>query len=181
MKLSLRKSTYISLLAALCLISYFIESSLPPLIPTISGARLGISNIFIIYALYAFGWQYAAIIALIKSILGPIFAGAPTGIFFSLAGSLLSLSSMAIIKTCLKNKVGVIGVSVIGSLFHNIGQMIIAMLFTSTGFIILYFPILSMISVPCGIIIGIASDRLLKITNGISIKNKKKIIRRKTT
>ncbi len=172
MNISLRKSTYISLLIAFSLISYFIESSLPPLIPTVSGARLGLSNIFVIYALYAFGFKQAIIVALLKSLLGPIFAGAPTGIFFSFAGSILSLSSMTIVKKYMVGKIGVVGVSVIGSLLHNIGQLIIAILFTSTTFILLYFPILSMISVPCGIIIGIAADRLLKITKDISIKKK---------
>ena len=179
MKLSLRKTTFIALLAAFSLITYFIESLLPPLIPAVSGARLGLSNIFILYALYAFGWLPAAILALIKSFLGPIFAGAPTGIFFSLAGSILSLATMALLKNVAKVRFGVAGISVAGSLMHNIGQAVIAALFTSTAAVAIYFPVLALISVPCGIITGVAADRLLKITRNINLKNKKTIKRRK--
>ncbi len=181
MKLTLRKNTFISLLAAFALITYFLESLLPPLIPAVSGARLGLSNVFILYALYAFGWRSALIIALIKSLLGPIFAGAPLGIFFSLAGSILSLTTMSLLKKWTGEKIGLIGISVVGSLMHNIGQIIIAILFTSTFFVALNFPILAMVSVPCGIITGVIADRLLKVTNGISLKYKKAKTRRKKT
>lgn len=179
MKLSLRKTTFIALLAAFSLITYFIESMLPPLVPAVSGARLGLSNIFILYALYAFGWLPAALIALIKSLLGPIFAGAPTGIFFSLAGSALSLAAMALLKNISKIRFGVVGISVAGSLMHNAGQAVIAALFTSTAAVLIYFPLLALISVPCGIITGVAADRLLKITRNITLKSIKTNKRRK--
>jgi len=180
MKPTLKKTAFIALLAALSLITYFIESLLPPLIPAVAGARLGLSNIFILYALYAFGWRSALFVVLIKSLLGPLFAGAPTGIFFSLAGSFMSLSTMIILKKTFKGKFGLVGISVAGALMHNVGQMIIAIIFTSTISIAAHFPVLAMISVPCGIITGIASDRLLKVTQNISIKYKKTKKRRNT-
>jgi uncharacterized membrane protein len=62
---------------------------------------------------------------------------------------------------------------------HNAGQAVIAALFTSAAAVSVYFPVLALISVPCGIITGVAADRLLKITRNITIKNKKTIKRRK--
>ena len=176
MKLSLRKTTFIALLAAFSLITYFIESLLPPLIPAISGARLGISNIFILYALYAFGWPSALMVAVIKSLLGPLLAGAPTAMFFSLSGTALSLVTMTVLKNVFKGRFGLPGISVAGALMHNAGQMIMAMIFTSSPFIAAYFPALAMIAVPCGIITGVAADRLLKATHNIALKqNNRKI------
>jgi heptaprenyl diphosphate synthase len=179
-KAALTKTTFISLLIAFSLITYFIESLLPPLIPGVSGARLGLSNIFILYALYAFGWKDAVFIAVIKSILGPIFAGYPAGMFFAIGGSILSLTTMALIKGFASKRFGLIGVSIAGAVMHNAGQVMIAMLFTSTAAVGLQFPILAIVAVPCGIITGIAADRLLKITSSISLKNKKKSVRRKS-
>jgi heptaprenyl diphosphate synthase len=176
---ALKRTTFLALLMAFSLITYFIESLLPPLVPAVSGARLGLSNIFILYALYAFGWKDAMFVALVKSFLGPIFAGAPTGIFFALGGSILSLSTMVLLKNMSGIKFGLVGVSVAGSLLHNVGQMAIAVLFTSTVSIVLYFPVLALVSIPCGIITGIAADRLLKVTENISLKPKKKSKRRK--
>lgn len=179
MKLSLKKSTYTALLITMALIIYIIESSLPPLIPGVAGARLGLTNIFVLYALYALGWQSALWIIIIKSLLGPIFSGMPTGIFFSLAGSILSLSTMILLKIFSNNKVGLLGISVSGALMHNVGQIIVAIIFTGTFSIITYFPILAIISVPCGIIIGLLCTWILKLTQNISLK-KSNIIHKKT-
>ena len=179
-KIALRKTTFIALLTAFSLITYFIESLLPPLIPAVSGARLGLSNIFILYALYALGWREALFVVIMKSILGPIFAGYPAGMFFSIGGSMLSLTTMALLKHFAPNRFGIIGISVAGAFMHNAGQTIIAILFTATAAVALQFPILAIIAVPCGIITGIAADRLLKVTANISLKNKKKSVRRKS-
>jgi len=169
---TLNKKTYISLLIALSLIMYVVESSLPPLIIGVAGARLGLSNIFVLYALYALGWQSAIWVLLIKSFLGPLLVGAPTAIFFSLSGGMLSLSAMSLIKQLTHDEVRLIGVSIIGAFMHNIGQIIIAMVFTKTVSIIIYFPYLALISVPCGIITGTAAGWILKLTQNIGIKNK---------
>ncbi|MCK5129717.1 MAG: Gx transporter family protein [Clostridiales bacterium] len=170
MKLSLKKSTYTAILIAMALIIYVIESALPPLIPGIAGARLGLANIFVVYALYALGWQSALWVVLIKSILGPLLSGMPTGVFFSMSGSILSLLMMILIVKYTNNKVGIISVSVLGSLMHNVGQFAIAVLFTGTISIVSYFPILSAISVPCGIIVGLVCAWILKLTQNITLK-----------
>ena len=179
-KIAVKKNTFIALLTAFSLITYFIESLLPPLIPAVSGARLGLSNIFILYALYALGWREALFVVIMKSILGPIFAGYPAGMFFSVGGSILSLTTMSLLKYFTSNKFGIIGVSVAGALMHNLGQTIIAILFTSTITVALQFPMLAIVALPCGIITGVAADRLLKVTANISLKNKKKSVRRKS-
>ena len=170
MKLSLRKSTYTSLLIAFALVIYIVESALPPLIPGVAGARLGLSNIFVLYALYALGWQSAFWVILIKSLFGPILSGTPTGIFFSLVGSGLSLATMIFLKNLLNSKIGIVGVSVVGSLMHNVGQFIVAIIFTSTISISTYFPILASISVPCGIITAVSCSGILKLTESITLK-----------
>ncbi len=174
MKLSLKKSTFTLILIVIALIVYSIESALPPLVPGIAGARLGLSNVFVLYSLYALGWQSALWVVIARSILGPLITGAPISMFFSISGSLFSLFTMIVIKKAGRDKIGLVGVSVCGSLMHSFGQMLMAYLFTKTALILTYFPVMAAISVPCGIITGVAAGWVLKITRSVQLKNKSK-------
>ncbi len=174
MKISLRKSTFTIILIVLSLTVYLLESSLPPIFPGVAGARLGLSNVFIIYALYALGWQSALWVVVFKTIFGPILAGTPTGLFFSIVGSILSFTTMVLVKNQSKVKFGLIGVSILGSIAHTIGHFIIAIIFVSSFSIISYFPILAIVSVVCGIIVGLICAGILKLTQDIKLKNKLK-------
>lgn len=170
MKFAFKKKTFIFILIILSLIFYIGESLLPPIVPSISGARLGLSYVFILYALYALGPKAALIVVIFKSILGPVLSGTPTSIYFSLLGSSLSFLTMVLLKNHGSNKIGLVGVSVCGSFMHNVGLITMATILTHNTSVLSYFPTLGAISVVCGIITGILSTVLLKTTQNIYLK-----------
>jgi heptaprenyl diphosphate synthase len=58
-------------------------------------------------------------------------------------------------------KLSVIGVSVMGSISHSVGQIIVALVVLNIPNIIFYLPYLLVISVPTGIIIGMISNKVI--------------------
>ena len=64
-----------------------------------------------------------------------------------------------------KTKLSVIGVSIIGSLFHSIGQVLVGVLFLNNYNVMYYLPYLLIFSIPTGIVIGIISKKMLDSTS----------------
>ncbi len=162
-----RRITLQAILLSLTLIIYVIESALPPLLPGVSGVRLGLSNVFILYTLCVLGISPAVWLMIAKCILGPIFAGAPTAIFYSLAGGILSLMTMIVMKKIFCDKIGLVGISVTGAIMHNVGQLLMAALLTSTGAIFIYLPTMTAMSILTGIVTGLLTGAIIRITRRI--------------
>jgi len=75
---------------------------------------------------------------------------------YSLAGAALSLCVMLIAKKL--GKLSVTGVSVLGGVFHNIGQIIVAMLVLETQSLLYYLPFLIVIGTITGVLIGFVAN-----------------------
>ncbi|MEE1038066.1 MAG: Gx transporter family protein [Eubacterium sp.] len=148
-----------SIFAALAMIFSYVEAILPFSVG-IPGVKLGIANIVIVMALYKLNVKYALLINLIRIfIAGFLFSGV-FGILYSLAGGLLSLVVMVLVK---KAKVfSVVGVSLAGGVAHNLGQLITAALIVSNIKLFLYFPVLVFSGLFSGIIIGIVAGLALE-------------------
>lgn len=156
-----KKIAKLSMLLAISVVLSLIESIIPinGLIP---GMKLGLANIVILFSLYMFSFKDALYLSILRVFLVGILR---TGIFsitffFSLSGALLSLISMYLVKKF--TKLSIVGVSVIGSIFHSVGQIIIAIIFLSNTSLIYYLPILLITSVVTGVIVGIISNKLLE-------------------
>ena len=80
--------------------------------------------------------------------------------WYSLAGAVLSLSIMWILKKT--DKFSVIGVSVAGGIMHNVGQIIMAVILLGTQQIALYLPVLIVAGTATGVVIGIVSGLVIK-------------------
>lgn len=144
------------MLVALAFIFSYIEHLIPLPLPT--GVKLGAANIVTLYALYFLGWREALAISMVRVVLSGLAFGVST-IPYSVAGGLLSLLFMALLKK--KEGFGIVGISVAGSVCHNIGQTIVAMfmLGSKTGF---YFPLLLVSGIIAGILIGVVSGIVIK-------------------
>ena len=79
---------------------------------------------------------------------------------FSLVGALLSVVAMFLAKNY--TKLSIVGVSIVGAIFHSIGEIVIAMLFLSNTNIVYYLPILLVVSLLTGSLVGIITDKILK-------------------
>ena len=144
------------MLVALAFIFSYIEHLIPLPLPT--GVKLGAANIVVLCALYMLGFQEALIVSLVRIVLSGFAFGISTAPY-SLAGGMLSLLVMVLLKK--QGSFGVTGVSVAGSVCHNIGQTLIAMIVLGrkTAF---YFPLLFFSGIVAGILIGIVSAIVLQ-------------------
>ena len=154
------------MLVALAFIFSYIEHLIPLPLPT--GVKLGAANIVILCALYFLGWKEALVISFVRIVLSGFAFGIST-VPYSLAGGLLSLLIMVWLKK--GNRFGVTGVSVAGSVCHNIGQTLVAMLLLGNK-TIYYFPLLLLSGIIAGVLIGLIS--------GIVLEKMKKHIRKGT-
>ena len=102
-----------------------------------------------------FGIKDTFIIVSVRVLMSSIFAGPISYLMFSISGAYLSLLVMMI---ALKIDIfSIIGVSVIGAIGHNIGQLIVASLIIKNAMMFGYLPYMLIASVITGIFVGITS------------------------
>ena len=144
---------------ALALIFSYVET-LIPMNFGIPGVKLGLANLIIVVALYKMSVKEAYVLSVVRVVLaGFIFANL-FSILYSLAGGLLSLTVMALLKK--SDRFSTIGISMAGGVFHNVGQLIMAILVLESFNIAYYFPVLMVSGVATGILIGIIANEMLK-------------------
>jgi len=162
--MELRKSIKISMFLAITIVLSIIESMIPIFNGSIPGIKLGLANIIIVTILYLYSFKDALFVTTMKVILvGILRTGIfSTTFFLSLTGSILSVFAMGFVK---KTKLSIVGTSVIGSIFHTIGQLIMAMLILKNINLIYYFPYITLSALITGIIIGLLSKQLLLFLN----------------
>lgn len=126
----------------------------------IPGAKLGLANLVIVIVLYKTDWKEALLLSVVRIILAGFLFGNLFGILYSLAGGILSLAVMALLKRT--GAFSVIGVSMAGGVSHNVGQLIMAMLVVETYAVGYYLPVLLIAGLITGTMIGIAGREMLK-------------------
>ena len=151
--------TLLSVTVAVAMILSFIESRIPPLV-AIPGIKVGLANIAVIFALYKLGVGAAVSVSLIRVILVSFLFGNPVSMIYSLAGAALSLSLMILLKKL--TPLSEIGVSVVGGVSHNIGQIAMASILMETAVVVYYLPFLLLSGVIAGIAVGAVSSLLIQ-------------------
>ncbi|WP_346889320.1 Gx transporter family protein [Clostridium sp. UBA1056] len=154
---SIRKMIYISLLIAMSLVLHIFEGMIP--VPFITpGTKLGLANIITVIALYTLSYKEAFLVLFLRILLSVMFGGSVSRLLYSLSGGVLSYIFMVITKSLGKDKVSIIGVSCVGAVFHNIGQLFAASLIVETMSVMLYLPVMSVAGIGTGIFVGITSN-----------------------
>lgn len=156
----IRELTLTAVLASAAVIVNVIESSLPPLTP-VYGVRLGLANVLTLFAIYALGRKQALAVLIIRIALGNLLTGQAVSFVYSLSGGLLAYFAMLVLIRLIPfEQLWVIGG--ISAVFHNIGQITVAVAITQTAEIIFYLPLLVVSGVISGILTGTASCLVLK-------------------
>ena len=151
---------FISLLVAQALVLNIFERMIP--VPFITpGAKLGLANIITVVAIYMLTLKEATLIVVVRVVLATFLGGNLSGFFYSISGGLLSLIAMYIVVKFGKDAVSIIGVSIIGAVFHNIGQIIIAAAVIQNLKIAAYLPVLFIAGIGTGIFVGITAKQLI--------------------
>ena len=161
-----KKIAYLGLLVALAFIFSYIETLIPINIG-VPGAKLGLANLVIIVALYTIGERNAFLLSMVRIVLvGFTFANLAS-MLYSLAGGILSFLAMCIAKR--SGKVSTTGVSVVGGVFHNVGQILMAIWVVKTASLVYYLPVLIIAGLASGVAIGIlgamVTKRVKKVVN----------------
>lgn len=153
-----RVAIYGMLIALAFLLSY-IESIIPLPIP-IPGIKLGLANLVVISGLYTMGAKEAFVLSVIRIVLVGFTFGSPATMLFSLAGGILSWMLMALFyKTKL---LSITGVSIIGGVTHNIGQILMAVWIVKNVMLIYYLPFLLLSGAVTGTIIGLLGSVMVQ-------------------
>lgn len=159
------RAAYFGVFTALALILSYVEM-LIPINFGIPGAKLGLANLVIVIVLYKTDWKEALLLSVVRIVLSGFIFGNLFSILYSLAGGILSLAVMALLKK--REVFSTAGVSIAGGVGHNIGQLIVAMLVVETYQVGYYLPVLLAAGVATGLLIGIVSQGVLKRIRGFS-------------
>ena len=142
------------------LILAYVESLLPPLWAAVPGIKVGLPNIIIVAVLYAFGPKEAAAVSFLRIIVAALLFGTPLTLAYSFAGAFLSLLLMILCKKI--NLFSTLGVSVIGGVAHNLGQILLAMFIFERAEIGYYMVVLTLTGTVAGVFIGFAGSFFIK-------------------
>ncbi|WP_024865783.1 Gx transporter family protein [Butyrivibrio sp. FCS014] len=153
--MSNKRIAFLGLFVALAFVLSYIEYLLPLNIG-IPGAKIGIANLAVMVTLYTVGEKSAIALSVVRVVLVGLTFGNISMMMYSLAGATLSLLVMLIAKRI--GKLSMTGVSVLGGVSHNIGQIIVAMLVLETESLFYYLPFLIVVGTITGVVIGIVSN-----------------------
>ena len=152
-----KRTAFLGLMVALAFVLSYVEMLLPISIG-IPGAKIGLANLVVMVALYTIGPKNAFILSIVRVVLVGFTFGNMAMMIYSMAGAMLSFVAMIIGK---KTKLfSITGVSVLGGVFHNVGQIIVAIIVLDAASLVYYFPFLVVIGTISGIVIGIVSGMI---------------------
>ncbi len=141
-----------ALLVALALLLSYLESLLNFNVG-IPGVKVGFTNIVVLFAMYRFGYTQAFVINMCRVALVALLFGNAFSAIYAVSGALISFAAMAALK---KTKVfGHVGVSTVGAVMHNIGQLCAAAVLGGTAYVFSYAPMLVATGTIFGAVTGV--------------------------
>ena len=153
-----QKCAVLGMLLAVALLCGYVES-LVPFSFGIPGIKLGLANIVVVTTLYLFGAKEAVMISIARILLAGFLFGNISSIIYSLAGGMLSLLIMILLKVIFK--LNILSVSGAGGIFHNLGQLLIAAFIVENMNLLYYMSILFFAGLITGLLIGLVSREIL--------------------
>lgn len=154
-----RKTAYLGLYCGAAILLSYVEG-LIPVFTAIPGMKLGLPNLAVVTALYFYSWREAALVSVVRIAVVGLLFGNLFSVCFSLAGGFLSLLLMALVKWT--GLLDCTGVSMVGALGHNVGQIAAAMLLVENVRVAYYFIPLAITGLAAGIAIGLLSGMMLR-------------------
>lgn len=147
-----RNTAVYGMLIGLAFIFSYLEAIVPIPVP-IPGVKLGLANLVVIVGLYTIGIPGTIAVALIRIVLVGFTFGNVSSMLYSLSGGIVSMILMVAFRKL--NWFSQTGVSIIGGIGHNIGQLMMAAFITETAGVFYYLPFLMVAGVVSGAVIGL--------------------------
>lgn len=161
----MKKFVRLALFLALAIVLNIVESFIPFFNGIVPGLKIGLANVIVLFVLYFYSIKEAAFVSILRVLVVGLLR---TGLFsvtfiFSLAGAISALIFMYLAKRFCKFTI--VGVSVVGSVMHSIAQLVAAALIFRTANLTFYIPIILLIAVPTGVLVGLLADKVLDMMN----------------
>lgn len=155
-----KKYIYIALLCAQGIIIGLVERMIPFPFSFAPGAKLGLANLITIVSIFTMSKRDSFTLLWMRLIITALLGGTLSTFMYSAGGSLLSYLGMLGLKQLGPKRVSMIGISAVGGLLHNTGQLIVASMIAQSWVVMLYLPVLSFIGILAGTAVGIAANFL---------------------
>lgn len=160
-----KKISYYGIFAALAIIVGYIEAMFPLPIG-IPGVKLGLANVVVLTALYVMDVKSAFYISIVRVLISALLFKGFGSLIFSASGALISFIVMSLVYRF--KSISPIGVSILGGIAHNVGQLVAAGIVINNLKIVYYVPVLLVSGVITGFLTGLVvkyvSEHLKKIT-----------------
>lgn len=172
MEAAMRRTAELGLMLALAMLLSYVES-LIPLSFGIPGIKLGLPNLIVLLMLYEGGKARETLLVngLRIVLSGFLFSNLYT-ILYALAGAALSFPAMLIGRRT--KRLSMMGVSVLGGVFHNVGQLLMAMAVVETLTVAYYTPFLIVAGTVTGALLGFVGMQLLPYLRRLNREAEKK-------
>ncbi|MEI6132722.1 MAG: Gx transporter family protein [Bacillota bacterium] len=151
-----RKLTFLAMFISLAMILSVVETWIP-LPVVIPGVKLGLANIITVLVILKFGYKEAIIVVFLRCLLVSMLFGGPIIFLFSISGGLFSTLVMSLLFRFFGKTFSILGISIAGSMAHNIGQIVVASIIIGEAMIFTYLPILLVAGIFTGVFVGLLS------------------------
>lgn len=158
---SAKRIATLAVLTAMGLIMFMVESLFPPLI--LPGAKMGLSNIFSMLAVFLLGPIDAFVLVVVRVVLGSMFTGNMSTLMYSLSAGVVSVVTSSVLVELVYPKVSIVSISIVSAVLHNLTQNIVFCLVSNTPEMFSYMPWLALLGVLAGIIVGFAVWFILRM------------------
>lgn len=173
---ALEVATY-GLLAAIALIFGYVEAVVP--LPVAApGIKLGLGNIVVLFTLAGFGVRPGACVALVKVVVSALLFGSPYIALYSAGGAVLSFAAMWAALHC--RRLSIVGVSMVGGVFHMLGQLAVVAFTFSPYVSLVYLPVLVVAGLATGLLTGYVCRIVIRTCgrSGLFARRAKELARR---
>ena len=154
-----KKTALLGMLVALAFVLSYIETLIPVNLG-IPGAKLGLANLVVMVALYTLGTKEAFALSMVRILLTGLTFSSMAAMLYSFAGGLLSFAKRSKLFSAA-------GVSVLGGISHNAGQIFVAMWVLDTATLIYYLPVLAITGIASGTVIGLLAVMVIRRVSGM--------------
>ncbi|MDO4291676.1 MAG: Gx transporter family protein [Eubacteriales bacterium] len=158
-----QNTVFLGVLCAAALLLSYLES-LFVLTPGIPGIKLGLANLAVVLCLYRRGWREALLLNLTRVVLASLLFSGMFTMLYSLCGAVFSFAAMLLGRR--SGRLSVLGVSILGGVFHNLGQLAAAVIVLGGNWVLWYLPWLLAAGCVAGLFIGVSAGAVGKYLPG---------------
>ncbi|HEL9599182.1 TPA: Gx transporter family protein [Streptococcus suis] len=153
---------FITMLAAQAVVISLIERLITPPFAFAPGAKLGLGNLISLIAIFTLPTKDSLKVVAIRLLISTFLGGTFSTFLYGFAGTTLSYVGMLSAKQLGPQLVSPIGISILGGMLHNLGQLLVFATIARSFYVLNYLPILSFTGILSGLLVGLAATYLLE-------------------